>query len=121
MAFDLEGADQTIGVGVNDLITGVTDLTLDGTLDITDLTPGDFLTAMIGDVWRLIDYSGTLTDNGLDIGSAPALASGLMYEIDTTIGGQVNLVIVAAVPEPSSLMFLGLGGLALFSRRRRRA
>jgi len=117
--FDLDGANLAIGGGVNDLITGVTDLTLDGMLNVTDITAGNFMTAMAGDIWRLIDYSGTLTDNGLDIGSAPALSSGLAYQIDTSVTGQVNLIIIA-VPEPSSLMFLGLGGLALFSRRRRR-
>lgn len=52
---------------------------------------------------------GALTDNGLALGSLPA---GFTYDIVTTVPGQVDLVVMPAVPEPS-VYFLMLGGLAL--------
>ncbi len=117
LAFDLDGSDQTVGGSVNDLIDGVTDLTLGGTLDVTELTTGGFLSAMRGDMWRLINYSGTLSDNGLALGSVPALSSGLYFEVDTSTPGQVNL---SVVPEPSSRLLASLALLPLVALRRRR-
>jgi hypothetical protein len=109
LAFELHGNNQTVGNGVNVLITGVTDLTLDGILNVTATASGSFASAEAGDTWRLINYSGPLADNGLALGSLPPLNSGLAYEIDTSIAGQVNLMIsTAAVPEPSSFVAMGL-------------
>ncbi|WP_280940223.1 autotransporter-associated beta strand repeat-containing protein [Aureimonas altamirensis] len=56
-------------------------VTLDGTLEVTagaGLTSGTY---------RLIDYAGALTDNGLSV-TSPAHS---LYAVDTSTGGQVNL------------------------------
>ncbi|MFG1184761.1 autotransporter domain-containing protein [Xanthobacter aminoxidans] len=65
------------------------DLTLDGTLNITSggaFGPG---------VYSLITYGGTLTDNGLDIGTTPAGSTAGDFGVQTSVAGQVNLVSTA--------------------------
>ncbi len=64
-------------------------LTLDGTLEITD--QGGFGTG----VYRLFDYAGGLTDNGLSIGWTPAGVVADDLSIQTAVEGQVNLVSTA--------------------------
>lgn len=63
-------------------------LTLDGTLNVTGA--GGFGPGL----YRLIDYTGTLTDNGLALGAAPAAATGSLT-IQTSQAGQVNLIYAA--------------------------
>jgi len=63
-------------------VTG--NLTLDGTLNVSDA--GGFGAG----VYRIIDYTGTLTDNGLDIGQGSPDAANL--SIQTAVAGEVNLV-----------------------------
>ena len=74
-----------------------------------------FLGASLGDTWRLIDYSGTFTNNTLDLGATPALSGGNAFAVDTSVAGQVNLVVV---PETSSTGLLGLTELLTLRRRR---
>jgi len=62
------------------------DLTLDGTLTVTKLN--DFGAG----VYRVIDYTGTLTDDGLDLAS---LGSGYLSLVQTSQSGEVNLVVEA--------------------------
>jgi autotransporter-associated beta strand protein len=116
VGFELNAADQTVGGGVNDLISGVTNLTLDGILNVTGI--GDFTTIAAPVTWRLFNYSGTLTDNGLTLGSLPTLAAGQSYQLDTATAGQVNLVVI---PEPTSLVLaacaLAVGAVTLRRRR----
>ncbi|NYT41091.1 autotransporter-associated beta strand repeat-containing protein [Sphingomonas sp. R-74633] len=79
--------------GVSDRIQVNGDLTLDGTLNVIDL--GGF---GVG-VYRLIDYTGTLTNNGLDIGTLPAGSNAPHINLQTSVGQQVNLVYDNIVPE----------------------
>ena len=65
-------------------VTG--NLTLGGTLNVT--SQGDFGAG----VYRLIDYSGTLTDNGLAIGTTPGGTSAGDLKVQTAVAGQVNLL-----------------------------
>ncbi len=115
LSYELVGNNLTVGGGVNDLTTGITNLVLDGTLNVAELGAGTFLSAVAGDKWRLFNYSGTLTDNGLNLGSMPTLSTGF-FAIDTSTTGQVNLIV--AVPEPTSLLAIGaVAGLVLRRRR----
>jgi fibronectin-binding autotransporter adhesin len=104
LAFELNAANTTSGGGINDLITGVTNLTLGGFLDITG--SGDWTTLSPGSSWRLFNYSGTLTDNGIAIRTAPTLAAGQSLQISTATANEVNVVVV---PEPGALVLAGLG------------
>ncbi|NIJ65170.1 autotransporter-associated beta strand protein [Sphingomonas leidyi] len=79
--------------GASDRIQVNGDLTLGGRLNVTDL--GGF---GVG-VYRLIDYSGRLIDNGLTIGSLPAGANAPHINLQTSVGQQVNLVYDNIVPE----------------------
>src|SRR5690606_18304576 len=98
---ELNALDTTVGLGINDLVTGITNLTLDGILSVTGI--GDFTTVAEGTARRLFEYSGSLDDRTLEFGSMPSLADGLQWTIDTSNFGQINLV-VAAVPEPSVVL-----------------
>jgi fibronectin-binding autotransporter adhesin len=125
--FGLDGGDSTVGGGVNDLIdlTDLTagDLVLDGGINVTETVAGSFSSVTTGS-WRLFNYTGTLTDNGLSLGTLPSLPSGFQFGIDTTTANQVNLVVSSAVPEPgtivTALVGLGLCGVAMARRRARR-
>jgi hypothetical protein len=118
--FELSATDQTVGGGINDLIslTGTSgNLTLDGVLNVSPI--GDFSTVAAGTQWRLFNYSGTLTDLALTLGSMPTLGAGNSFVIDTSTTGQVNLQVV---PEPSSIAIacLGLAAAGYVTYRRRR-
>ncbi|ARS28892.1 outer membrane transport barrel [Sphingomonas sp. KC8] len=65
-------------------VTG--DLVLDGTLNISDA--GGFGAG----VYRLFDYGGTLTDNGLALGALPSGIAADDLVIQTAAPGRVNLV-----------------------------
>lgn len=116
LSYELKGSDTTVGAGVNDLLTGIINLTLDGTLNVTAL---DAFTGLSSGTWRLINYTGSLTDNGLALGTMPATDPGTSFSLDTSTPGQVNLVL-ASVPEVSAAILSGMASLALLGRRRRR-
>lgn len=117
--YELNGGNTAIGGGINDLITGVTTLTLDGTLNVAETVPGSFATAANGSVWRLLNYSGALTDNTLALGTVPTLPAGRLLSIDTSVAGQVDLRLTVVVPEPATWL-LGMLGFAAFASKRRR-
>jgi fibronectin-binding autotransporter adhesin len=117
LSYELNGGNTAVGGGINDLLTGVTNLTLDGTLNVAETVAGSFATAPVGSTWRLINYSGTLTDNILNIGTVPTLPAGDVLKVDTSTAGQVNLVLTTA-PEPAGLSVLALAGVAGLRRRR---
>jgi len=68
-------------------VTG--NLTLDGTLDVTD--DGGFGAG----VYRIFDYGGSLTDNGLAVGSMPTGTGGT---VQTAVANEVNLVVSGPAP-----------------------
>ncbi|RBE93391.1 hypothetical protein BRL73_03515, partial [Xanthomonas oryzae pv. oryzae] len=64
------------------------DLTLDGTLNITDI--GGFGTG----VYRLIDYTGALTNNGMGFGTLPGTVDSTQLTLQTSLAQQVNVVLL---------------------------
>jgi len=79
------GEAGTVGGANNDLVNVGGDLTLDGTLNTIAVAP-----AYGPGYYRLFNYGGTLTDNGLNIGS---IAGGYTPTVLTNINGQVNLLL----------------------------
>jgi outer membrane autotransporter protein len=79
------------------------DLTLDGTLDVADA--GGFGAG----VYRLMTYGGSLTDNGLAIGTTPAGAGAGTLLVQTAVADQVNLISTAG----AELRFWDGGNAAL--------
>ena len=81
------GLPDIVGGTTNDLIVVTGGLTLDGTLYVADA--GGFSRG----VYRLINYGGSLTDNGLLFGGLPTrfVASDLL--ISTVTPGEVNLIV----------------------------
>ena len=117
--WELDGGDNTTGGGVNDLLaisgTGTGNLTLDGTLNVAALNSNPFSSLGFDAHWTIITYTGTLTDNGLELGVMPSLPEGWGWQVDTTSQpGEVWLV----VPEPSAALLGLLGVLGLLRRRR---
>ncbi|GCD54278.1 autotransporter-associated beta strand repeat-containing protein [Acetobacter pasteurianus] len=87
--FDL-GQAGTEGGAQNDLIKVGGDLTLGGTIDVNaDPTSG---TTLSEGVYRLFDYAGTLSGQASINGSLP-IAAGDAAALQTSVNGQVNLVV----------------------------
>uniref|UniRef100_UPI004039C8D5 autotransporter-associated beta strand repeat-containing protein n=1 Tax=Variovorax sp. BK018 TaxID=3450241 RepID=UPI004039C8D5 len=80
------GQAGVAGGPLNDLINVNGNLQLDGTLNVAQSAGGTFGAG----VYRLMNYGGTLTDNGLDVGTAPTDASQMF--VQTSVANQVNLV-----------------------------
>ncbi len=97
--FDL-GEPGIIGGGVNDLLSVRGALELDGRLNV------DALGGFGEGTYRLIDYGGKLTDDGLMLGRLPALNPAVTYTVQTSIAGEVNLVVTpGAVPIETDFRF----------------
>jgi fibronectin-binding autotransporter adhesin len=71
---------------LSDLVKVNGNLVLDGTLNVTPSTGGSFGPGL----YRLIKYTGTLTDNVLNLGTTPALPGDLY--VQTSIAKEVNLI-----------------------------
>ncbi|WP_343547538.1 autotransporter outer membrane beta-barrel domain-containing protein [Ralstonia sp.] len=78
------GQANTPGGALNDLTTVNGNLTLAGTLNVSASPGGTFGPG----VYRIFNYGGTLANNGLAIGTAPAGT----YYVQTSVANQVNLV-----------------------------
>lgn len=83
------GLGVPVSGGGNALVNVGGDLTLDGTLNVSDI--GGFGSG----VYRLINYTGGLTDNGLLVGSVPGSVTPGDLQVQTAIGSQVNLLVTA--------------------------
>ncbi|MEJ8850863.1 autotransporter-associated beta strand repeat-containing protein [Variovorax rhizosphaerae] len=82
------GLPGQVGGTQNDLTNVAGSLTLDGTLNLANLggmSPGTY---------RVFNYSGTLTDNGLAVaGQLPRGFASSDFLVDTATAGQVNLIV----------------------------
>jgi len=113
LKFNLQQGNFTEGGGINDLITVGGALTLDGTLQITEL--GGSLT---NGTYRLFTYTGALTDNTLIIDAAFSTTHA-GSTIDKSVASQINLIVA---PEPSTFVLLALSlTTVVVLRFRRRA
>src|SRR3546814_7751751 len=74
------GEANAVGGELNDLIEVGGDLVLDGTLDVSVPAGGTFGPG----IYRVINYGGALTNNGLDLGVMPA---GSTSAVQTSIAG----------------------------------
>lgn len=72
--------------GTTALFSVLGNLTLDGTLNVTDAGAFGY------GVYRLFDYTGALTDHGLDVGPLPGGAPTLALTVQTSQANQVNLL-----------------------------
>jgi len=89
IAFEF-GQAGVVGGAFNDLVNVGGALTLDGTIDVTQSAGGSYGAG----VYRVINYAGGLTDNGLTIGAQP---TGADVFVQTSVAGQVNLVNVGGL------------------------
>jgi len=85
---DTSNLNVALGAPSNTALFHVnSNLTLDGRLNVTDA--GGFALG----TYRLIDYVGALTNNGLVIASLPTGFNPGNFDIDTTTTGQVSLIV----------------------------
>ncbi|MFD2157789.1 beta strand repeat-containing protein [Rubritalea tangerina] len=122
--FELDGTQPSTPSFSDHIAVGGA-LTFGGQINIIDI--GSFAGATAGQEWTLFDYSGgSLSFAGADLDSSytfnalPSLSGGLEFKIIDDVANQnLNLAIVTAIPEPSSLSLIGLGAITLILRRRR--
>jgi fibronectin-binding autotransporter adhesin len=84
----LLGATRVLDSPLNDLARVAGDLTLDGTVNVIAVSGA----AALPGSYRLIEYGGALTDNGVVLGPLPARFASTV--VQTAIPGQVNLIAV---------------------------
>ncbi|HUJ12004.1 MAG TPA: hypothetical protein VL171_18500 [Verrucomicrobiae bacterium] len=105
-------ASLNFDLGTNsDLVTVNGNLTLDGTLNVTN--SGGFTNT----TYTLFTYGGTLTTNGsptvLSLGAVPS--TNFTYTVDITTAGQVKLVVAGVVSDPFAVwqnQYFGCTGCA---------
>ncbi len=78
------GEANVVGGPFNDLTQVNGNLTLNGTLNVSTTPGGSFDPG----VYRVINYTGTLTNNTLDLGTMPSPG----FSVQTSVDKQVNLV-----------------------------
>ena len=84
------GQAGVVGGPLNDLTVVGGNLTLDGTINVAVPPGGTYGPGL----YRVIGYGGTLTDNGLALGTLPA---GSVNLVQTSVAGQVNLINTAGL------------------------
>ena len=84
------GQANVPGGPLNDLVNVGGNLTLDGVVNVTQTAGGSFGPG----VYRLFNYGGALTNNGLTVGSVPV---GTQAFVQTALANQVNLVNTAGL------------------------
>lgn len=126
--FELNEINRAIGSGVNDLIVVNGNLTLDGTLNVPGGSWNTSGTLASPLSWRLFEFTGALTNNGLTLGSLPTLTGTpapqyWQLEVVVNTGGSGGHVNLNAVPEPSvaGLLACALSGTFALRRRRRQS
>jgi fibronectin-binding autotransporter adhesin len=81
------GQANVVAGPLNDLVAVGGNLTLDGTLNVTQTATGNFGPGL----YRVMSYGGTLTDNGMTVSPSSGLG------LQTAVANQVNLVNTAGV------------------------
>ncbi|HEX7261087.1 MAG TPA: autotransporter-associated beta strand repeat-containing protein, partial [Luteolibacter sp.] len=106
------GQANSPGGPLNDLTNVGGNLTLGGTINITQSPGGTFGPGL----YRIFNYTGALTNNGLTLGTTPVPAANLL--VQTSVANQVNLINTsgltfnfwdAAVPKNNNLVDGGDG------------
>ncbi len=111
-------ATSTLDLGISstgyDSIAGVTDLSLGGVIKVSFL---DGYVPLGGNVYKIIDWSGTVTDNGFTFDfSGAQLAQGQTWDTSSFLTNGT----ITAVPEPSAatLLLLSIGTVVVLRRVR---
>jgi len=84
------GEAGVVGGALNDLVNVGGDLILDGTLNVSVSSGGTFGSG----IYRVFNYDGTLTDNGLELGTMPFGSDTI---VQTAVNHQVNLINTAGL------------------------
>jgi autotransporter-associated beta strand protein len=116
------GSDATTAIELGgtalsqyDRVVGITDLTLDGTINVT---PVNSFSPALNNSFDLLDWTGALSAGGFNVGSdlvLPALGGGLAWDTTSFLTNGT----ISVVPEPSVIALVGLAGFAGLRRRRR--